>query len=93
MNADSACYRALFLMASSTPKATEAQQTHYPAVDIFFNTKLLHPFHVAAEATLREPNPIYMRSNLPGTGYIHFCDSEKGGGQGNALTGHIYVIN
>ena len=34
-----------------------------------------------------------MRSNLPGTGYIHICDSEKGGGQGNALTGYIYVIN
>ena len=46
-----------------------------------------------AEATLREPNPIYMRSNLPGTGYIRICDSEKGGGQGDALTGHIYVIN
>ena len=35
----------------------------------------LIPLAVAAEATLREPNPIYMRSNLPGTGYIHICDS------------------
>ena len=25
----SACYKAFFLMASSTPKAAEAQQTHY----------------------------------------------------------------
>ena len=53
----------------------------------------LIPLAVAAEATLREPNPIYMRSNLPGTGYIRICDSEKGGGQGNALTEHIYVIS
>ena len=42
MKTDSACYRALFLMASSTPKAVEAQQTHYPAFDIFLNTKPLN---------------------------------------------------
>jgi hypothetical protein len=36
--------QALFPMESSTPRAVEAQQTHYPAVDIFFNTKSLHLF-------------------------------------------------
>ena len=41
----------------------------------------LIPIAVAAEVTLREPNPIYMCFNLPGTGNIHICDSEKGWGK------------
>ena len=53
----------------------------------------LIPLAVANESTLRAVNSIYMRSNQTASGYSHICNSEKGGGQGNALTGLFYVIN
>ena len=53
----------------------------------------LIPLAVANESTLRAVNSIYMRSNQTSSGYSHICNSEKGGGQGNALTGLFYVIN
>ena len=34
-----------------------------------------------------------MRSNETSTGFVHLCDSRMGGGQGNALTGQLFVIN
>ena len=37
-------------------------------------------------------NPILLRSDEDASGYDHICDSQKGGGQGNALTGQTYVI-
>jgi len=51
----------------------------------------LIPFAVAAFSTLMD-NPIYLRSKGCRSGYDHLCDSRKGGGQGNALTGQIFVI-
>jgi hypothetical protein len=33
-----------------------------------------------------------MRSTQNKSGFSHICDSEMGGGQGNALTGLIFVI-
>ena len=42
------------------------------------DTRLI-PLAVAAEATLREPSLIYMRSNYPGTGYIHICGTNVPG--------------
>ena len=53
----------------------------------------LIPLAVAHESTLRAFNSIYMRSNQTPSGYSHLCFSKKGGGQGNALTGLLYVIN
>ena len=48
-------------------------------------------FAVAASSTLMA-NPIFLRSRTFPSGYDHICDSKKGGGQGNALTGQIYVL-
>ena len=52
----------------------------------------LIPFAVAISSTLMA-NPIFQRSNSFSSGYDHICDSQKGGGQGNALTGQIYVLS
>ena len=51
----------------------------------------LIPLAVAGESTLRTHNPIYMRSSENTSGFTYLCDSESGGGQGNALTGIIYA--
>ena len=34
-----------------------------------------------------------MRSSENASGFTYLCDSESGGGQGNALTGIIYAAN
>ena len=51
----------------------------------------LIPLAVAMSSTLMN-NPVFMRSNSSTSGYDHICDSRKGSGQGNALTGQEYVI-
>jgi hypothetical protein len=53
----------------------------------------LIPLAVAHESILRAPNGIYMRSNTDPSGFIFLCRSLMGGGQGNPLTGKLYVIN
>jgi hypothetical protein len=52
---------------------------------------LLIPFAVTVSSTLMA-NPIFMRSNKFTSGFDHICNSLKGGGQGNALTGQIFVL-
>jgi hypothetical protein len=53
----------------------------------------LIPLAVAHESIACAANPIFMRSNETSTGFVHLCDSRMGGGQGNALTGQLFVIN
>ena len=54
---------------------------------------LLIPLALAAFSTLRAPNPIYMRSTKLPSGFDYICNSECGGGQGNAITGQVHVLN
>ena len=56
------------------------------------NSRLI-PLAVAHESIACAANPIYMRSNEASNGFVHLCDSLMGGGQGNALTGQLFVIN
>ena len=53
----------------------------------------LIPLAVAHESILRAPNGIYMCSNTDPSGFILLCQSLMGGGQGNPLTGQLYVVN
>ena len=48
---------------------------------------------VAHESIACGANPIFMRSNESPSGFVHLCNSRMGGGQGNALTGQLFVIN
>jgi hypothetical protein len=51
----------------------------------------LIPFAVIFSYTLMA-NPIFMRSKKNNSGFDRICDSLKGGGQGNALMGQIFVL-
>ena len=53
----------------------------------------LIPLAVAHESIACAVNPIFMRSNEAPNGFVHLCDSHMGGGQGNALTGQLFVID
>ena len=47
---------------------------------------------LAHTAISRQHNPIYVRTKNNDVGLHHLCDSESGGGQGNALTNIIFPI-
>ena len=53
---------------------------------------LLIPLAVAASSILME-NPIFLRSAEQPSRFDHICNSQKVGGQGNALTSLIYVMH
>ena len=55
------------------------------------NPKLIK-LAIAHESISKGHNPIYMRSSQSKSGFSHICNSERGGGQGNALTGLIFVL-
>jgi len=74
---------------NSTPRALAQKNL----IDRARADSRLIPLAVAGESTLRAHNPIYMRSSENASGFTYLCDSESGGGQGNALTGIIYAAN
>ena len=55
------------------------------------NPKLIK-LAIAHESISKGHNPIYMRSSQSKSGFSHICNSERGGGQGNALSGLIFVL-
>ena len=74
---------------NSFPRALAQQNL----IDRAKNDPRLIPLAVACESTLRAHNKIYTRSRENASGFVYLCDSESGGGQGNALTGIIYAAN